>query len=43
MSGTHFDPKLIDLFFENIDEFLAIYEIELEKSVQKKKKFFGLF
>lgn len=22
--GSHFDPKLVDLFFENIDEFIFI-------------------
>ena len=25
-SGKHFDPKLVDLFFENIDSLLAIHE-----------------
>ena len=24
--GKHFDPKLVDLFFENIDKFLQIRE-----------------
>jgi len=44
MSGKHFDPKLIDLFFENIDDFMTIYKIELEKTnYKKKKKFLGLF
>jgi response regulator RpfG family c-di-GMP phosphodiesterase len=23
-SGKHFDPKLVDLFFEHLDKFLAI-------------------
>jgi len=31
MSGKHFDPKLIALFFENIDGFLEIYNIQIEK------------
>ena len=25
--GTHFDPQLIDLFFENFDDFLSIREM----------------
>jgi len=31
MSGKHFDPKLINLFFENIDGFLEIYNIQIQK------------
>ena len=27
MSGKHFDPQLIDIFFDNLAEFLKIYEI----------------
>jgi len=42
MSGKHFDPKLIDLFFENLDDFLEIYNTQiekeqLEKTLKKKK------
>jgi response regulator RpfG family c-di-GMP phosphodiesterase len=33
--GKHFDPKLIDLFFENIDEFLSIRE-SLKDDVNEK-------
>ncbi|WP_373072389.1 HD-GYP domain-containing protein [Sulfurimonas sp.] len=44
MRGKHFDPKLIDLFFNNLEDFLEIYQIELEKvNLKRKKKFFGLF
>lgn len=43
MRGTHFDPKLIDIFFKNIDEFLKIYDInnnkiEFDKKLNKKKR-----
>ncbi len=43
MSGKHFDPDLIDLFFKNIDDFLEIYNIQiekekLEKSLNNKKR-----
>ncbi len=43
MSGTHFDPKLIEIFFDNIDEFLKIYDIhnhkiELDKKFNQKKR-----
>jgi len=31
MRGKHFDPVLIDLFFENVDDFLDIYNIQIEK------------
>ncbi|MCD6433122.1 MAG: response regulator [Sulfurimonas sp.] len=34
MRGKHFDPQLVDLFFDNIDDFLKIYNQQLEK--QKK-------
>jgi len=39
MKGKHFDPKLVDIFFENIEEFLKIYNQQLEKykKVNKKK------
>ncbi|MDD3769742.1 MAG: nitrate- and nitrite sensing domain-containing protein [Sulfuricurvum sp.] len=30
--GTHFDPMLIDIFFEHLDEFLAIRDAYTEKS-----------
>nr|WP_321266500.1 HD domain-containing phosphohydrolase [uncultured Sulfurimonas sp.] len=33
MSGKHFDPKLVDIFFKNIEEFLKIYNQELEKTI----------
>jgi putative two-component system response regulator len=40
MRGVHFDPQLIDIFFENIDDFLSIYnsnikKIELEQGIAK--------
>ncbi len=43
MSGKHFDPKLIELFFNNIDDFLKIYnihiqKIELDKKYSQKKR-----
>ena len=28
MRGKHFDPHLIDLFFENLEQFLSIYKID---------------
>jgi len=31
MSGKHFDPALIKIFCDNIDEFLAIYKLKLDK------------
>jgi len=37
MSGKHFDPKLMDLFFENVDSFLKIYNIHIEKIELDKK------
>ena len=36
MRGKHFDPKLIDLFFENIDDFLKIYNIQIQKDKLEK-------
>ncbi|NPA65852.1 MAG: response regulator [Epsilonproteobacteria bacterium] len=38
MRGKHFDPELIDLFFENIDSFLKIYNIHIEK-IELDKRF----
>ena len=29
--AKHFDPKLIDIFFENLDEFLAIRDTFVDK------------
>jgi putative two-component system response regulator len=37
MSGRHFDPKLIDLFIDNVDDFLKIYNICSEKIELDKK------
>jgi len=42
MKGKHFDPALVDIFLENIDQFLSIYntnmkEISLTKNSSKKK------
>jgi putative nucleotidyltransferase with HDIG domain len=37
MSGKHFDPKLIELFFDNIDEFLKIYNLHVQKIELDKK------
>ncbi len=31
MRGEHFDPQLVDLFFENLDMFLGIYHLHVEK------------
>ena len=36
MSGKSFDPLLVDIFFENIDDFLEIYNMELNKTEYKK-------
>jgi len=36
MSGTHFDPKLIDLFFDNLNDFLEIYNTQIEKEQLEK-------
>ena len=43
MSGKHFDPYLIDTFFKNINIFLKIYNLEIEKieserGLNKKKR-----
>ncbi len=43
MSGSYFDPQLIDILFENLDQFLNIYKVrvdkeQLEKKLEKKKK-----
>ncbi len=43
MRGEHFDPNLIDLFFENKHVFLQIYDIQitddkLDKKLNKKKR-----
>lgn len=35
MSGKHFDPKLIEILFENIDEFLTIYNAATNESSNK--------
>ena len=37
MSGKHFDPVLVKLFFDNLDEFLEIYNIQIEKGKLNKK------
>jgi len=38
LKGSYFDPKLVNIFFANVDQFLAIYDCELEKSVQRVEK-----
>ncbi len=39
MSGKHFDPHLIKLFFANVEQFLKIYDMELAKhNTQKPNK-----
>ncbi len=38
MSGKSFDPKLVDLFFNNIDKFLQIYNMELSKANSRVTK-----
>ena len=38
MKGKHFDPKLIDLMFENIDEFLAFYNTSAQEFEQNAIK-----
>lgn len=43
MRGKHFDPQLIDLFFDNLNDFLAIYDVQIEreklsKSLNVKKR-----
>jgi len=37
MSAKHFDPKLVDIFFDNIDEFLKIYDFHKEAFKTQKK------
>ena len=37
MSGKHFDPQLIDIFFDNLEEFLKIYDINSEQIEFDKK------
>ena len=32
MSAKHFDPQLVKIFFDNIDEFLEIYDMQIKKS-----------
>jgi putative two-component system response regulator len=43
MKGKHFDPKLVDIFFDNLEEFLKIYDFHKEifktqKKLSKNKK-----
>lgn len=38
MSGKNFDPQLIEIFFDNIDQFLSIYNMQLEKNKSVSKK-----
>jgi len=44
MRGKHFDPKLVDIFFDNLDKFLEIYNAHIEnfntqtKSLETKKR-----
>jgi putative two-component system response regulator len=38
MSGKHFDPNLIEIFFDNIDIFLNIYDEHHQKVVPQKGK-----
>ena len=35
MSGKSFDPLLVDIFFENIDDFLEIYNTQVDKKQNK--------
>lgn len=37
MSGVHFDPKLVEVFFENLDTFLDIYKLHVKKQDIRKK------
>jgi len=37
MSAKHFDPKLVDIFFDNIDKFLEIYDSHKEMFKTEKK------
>ena len=36
-SGKHFDPALIDLLFEHIDDFLSLYDTSMQKLRQEKQ------
>lgn len=38
LSGTYFDPKLVEIFFENIELFLKIYGEQLQESVKRVEK-----
>ncbi len=38
LSGTYFDPKLVDIFFKNIDKFLDIYDYHVGESIQRVEK-----
>lgn len=35
MRGKFFDPELIDLFIENLDDFLTLYNLEIDKAELK--------
>ena len=37
MSGVQFDPKLVTIFFENMDIFLDIYQLHANKKDIKSK------
>jgi len=37
MSGKHFDPTLVKIFFDNIDSFLKIYNLCKEKTILDNK------
>ena len=39
MSGKHFDPVLIDIFFKHIDKFLNIYNTSMEQISKEEKSF----
>jgi len=32
--GSHFDPRLIDLFFDNIDEILSVQQAHQDESIE---------
>jgi HD-GYP domain-containing protein (c-di-GMP phosphodiesterase class II) len=36
MRGKHFDPTLVDLFFANIEQFLKIYNVHIQKEEIEK-------
>jgi putative two-component system response regulator len=38
LKGSFFDPTLIDIFFANIDQFLAIYDEHLNKKISIEKE-----